>query len=130
MKRSIWSAGVYLLLVFLSGAAVGGFAHRLYTIHTVQAERSPQEYRKRYVEDMTRRLGLSADQIARLGAILDETRSRYRELHERYRPEMKSIQEDQTQRIRTILSAAQQTEYEKMREEREKRRKQGGKFGF
>jgi hypothetical protein len=137
MRRSIFSTGLSLLLVFVSGAVAGVFAHRLYTMNSVQARverdrpRSPDDYRKRYVADMKTRLGLSDDQVSKLGAILDETRTRYRDLHERFRPEMKSIQEDQTQKIRAILTSTQQAEYETMRAERDKRRKKdSSKFGF
>jgi hypothetical protein len=119
----------------LSGAVVGGFAHRLYTIHGVEARRevsrNPQEYRKRYVEDMKRRLHLSEAQVTQLGTVLDETRTRYRDLHERFKPEMRAIQDDQTQKIRALLDSNQQAEYEKWRQEREKRRNKqdGGKYG-
>jgi hypothetical protein len=136
MRRSILSTGLYLLLVFASGAIAGVFAHRLYTMNSVQAgrkesPRGPQDYRKRYISDMTKRLGLSEEQVKQLGAVLDETRSRYRELHERFRPEMKTIQDDQTQKIRALLSPAQQAEYEKMRQDRDKRRqKESGKHGY
>jgi Spy/CpxP family protein refolding chaperone len=130
MKRSAWSTAIYLLVVFASGTIVGAFAHRLYMVQSVQSvreaaetARNPQEYRKRYLGEMRVRLNLTAEQEAALNEILDDTRIRYRELHERFRPEMKSIQNEQTDKINAILNPAQQAQYEKMREEREQRRK-------
>jgi hypothetical protein len=117
-------------VVFASGAIVGAFAHRLYMVQSVQSvreaaetARDPQEYRKRYLAEMRTRLSLTPEQETALNDILDDTRVRYRELHERFRPEMKAIQNEQTDKINAILNPRQQTEYEKMREEREQRRK-------
>lgn len=126
-RRSSLSAIVYLLLVFLSGALVGIFSYRLYTATTVYSERgrpprSPEEYRKRYVEETTTRLNLTADQVSNLQHILDETRQRYHDVHERYRPELKAIETDQYKKILAMLTESQRTEYEKMRAERERRR--------
>jgi len=42
---------------------------------------------------------------------------------------MRAIQEEQSARIRAVLDPAQQKEYEKMRQEREERRKRGHKQG-
>src|SRR5712691_9469349 len=102
MKRSNLSAGIYLLLVFLSGALVGAFAHRLYMVNSVissTARKSPEEYRRKYVEEYRRkyveemksRLALNRDQVAKLQAVLDETRSCYDQLHEQSKPAMKAI---------------------------------------
>ena len=135
MKRSGWSAAIYLLLVFASGTAVGAFAHRLYMVHSVQsvreAARDPQQFRRLYMEEMKARLELSPEQETSVGSVLDDTRRQYRTLHERYRPEMKAIQDDQTSKINSLLDAKQQEEYAKMRRERdEKRKRDNAKYGL
>jgi hypothetical protein len=127
-NRSSLSAAVYLLLVFLSGALVGIFSYRLYTANTVYSSRiprNPEEYRRKYVEETTTRLKLSGDQVANLQQILDETRQRYHDVHERYRPELKAIETDQYKKILSMLTETQRAEYENMRAERERRRQQG-----
>ena len=125
MKRSSLSTGVYLLLVFLSGIVVGVFANRLYVMNSVSANanpKSPEEWRRKYVAEMRSRLRLSDQQVAQLEPILDETRQRFHDAHERAKPELKAIQDEQVQKIRSILKDDQKAEYEKMRAEREKRR--------
>ena len=124
MRRTGLATALYVVLVFLSGAAVGAFGHRLYLMSTVKAESrpSPEEFRRRYVEEMRTRLNLSADQLAKLNEILDSTRARFRASHERRQPEMKAIQDEQVSKIRSILTDAQRAEYEKLRAEREQRR--------
>lgn len=123
MKRVSVAAAASLMLVFVSGAAVGGFAYHLYSSKTVSAtvRKTPDQYRRDYMSEMTSRLKLSDDQAAKLNVILDETRARFREYRERTRPEMKQIHTDQVEKIKNILSKDQQVEYETMRQEREAR---------
>jgi len=128
-KRPIFTTRLYLALVFLSGILVGGFGVRLYTLSPVSASvnpRSPEEFKRRYIDEMHARLHLSDQQVKQLGPILGETRQRYREFHERYKPELKAIQNQQVGKIRSILTEGQQPEYSKMLEEREKQRQKSG----
>ena len=118
MKPSKLSVALSLLVVFLSGIVVGGLAHRFYALRAVEAAKarpSPEEWRRHYIGEMQSHLNLSDGQVQRLNQILDNTRSRYREMRER-------IQQEQVEQIRATLSDTQRTEYEKLRAEREKRR--------
>jgi hypothetical protein len=133
---------LYLSLVFASGIAVGGFGHWLFRAGTVEADlkqprrspdRSSEEFRRRLIEEMQARLGLSADQVVKINAILDDSRAKFREISARFEPEMKAIREQQIERTRAILSDEQKIEYEKFlaerKAEREKTRKQKGGHG-
>jgi len=133
MLRSKLSAGLYLLLVFLSGALVGGFGHRLYTMNSVSASTAvrlkPEDFRKKYLEDMRTRLKLTEAQQSQLAHIMDTTRDRFRTLHEHTKPQLdaikaqeKQIQADHRQEIRAMLNDTQRAEYEKVLAEREKKR--------
>jgi hypothetical protein len=130
MKLTRWTVALYMALVFACGGVVGAFAHRLYTVSGVSAnvsQRNPEEFRKRYMAEMTARLQLSDDQAAKLGVIMDETRVRFRDVREKIEPEMQKIREDQRQRISELLSPTQQAEWQKIVEERQRRR--GSKKG-
>ena len=116
---------LYLAILFLSGVAVGGFGLRLYTLNSVRASGgrpSPEEFQRRYVAELRTRLSLSDDQVSKLGPILDDTRKQFRELREKHRPELKAIQDEQTQRIRALLNDSQQAEFARFLDEREKQR--------
>ncbi len=131
MKRSQVAVAVYAVLTFTSGILVGAVGYRLYSsaaAGTRPGSHSPEEYRRKYVEEMRSRLKLSDRQAADLNVVLDATRDRWRQLREKERPEVKAIQDEQVQRIRAILDENQRVEYEKMREEREKRMR-GSKNG-
>lgn len=121
MRRSNAATLFYLLVVFASGAVVGGFANRLYMAKTVSATvnapHSRAEIRKQYIQDMRSRLQLTDAQVAELQQIADDTGKRMHETH-------KTIQDEHIQKVTAILNDSQKLEYAKMREEREKHRQE------
>jgi len=128
MKLSKSMIATYVALVFVSGMVLGVFGQRLYTESVVSAKSTgrptPEEWRKRYTAEMQSRLKLQPDQLTQLNAILDETRARTREVHERTIPGLQTIRKEQQDKIRAMLQPAQQTEYDKILMEREEREKQ------
>jgi F0F1-type ATP synthase membrane subunit b/b' len=130
MRLSRVSIAVYVGLVFASGAVLGAFGHRLYTVSAVSAKttkRNPEEFRKKIVTEYQQRLHLSDQQVAQLNAIMDETRTRVEETRQKMRPTYDKIHEEQTAKVREMLTPEQRVEYEKMRKEREERQKQPGR---
>jgi uncharacterized membrane-anchored protein YhcB (DUF1043 family) len=131
MRRSNLYVGLYLFLVFVSGVLVGAIAYRLYSTEAVSATKSSargsDDYRRQYLEEMRSRLKLRDDQVRQLDAILDATREEYHAIHQKLAPEMKAVQEEQVQKVLAMLNEAQRAEYQKMREERAKRKQQSTK---
>jgi Spy/CpxP family protein refolding chaperone len=130
MPKSKLSAFFSLLLVFLSGALVGAFAHRLYMVNSVTAVRSPQpnrpspeEFRRRQVEDLKNKVGLDDQQIAEYNRILDNTRQQFDQLHDKMNAEGRTIRDQQVEKVNAILRPEQRPLYEKWRAEREAERK-------
>mgnify|MGYP001796538558 CR=1 FL=1 len=107
MRRATLTTGLYLALLFLGGVAVGVFGHRLYTLNSVNASvnpRNPDEFRRRYVAEMRKRLKLTDDQVTSLGPILDETRPRHHPRVDNHRPGFKAIPAAQNRKIRESLT--------------------------
>lgn len=133
MNFSRKTIALYVGLVFVSGAVVGVFGDRLYTVTTVtkakNAKPSPEEFRRGYLSFMQKRLTLTETQVTKLGLILDETRARMNEVHERTIPEQQDIQKAQSDKIRALLSPAQQAEYDVVVKERRERMKKSGSRG-
>jgi hypothetical protein len=136
MKKSM-GVGLSLLAVFLSGAVVGAFGHRLYMVRSVYSGPStavapappkPEDFRKKYVEELRSRLQLDEPQLSKLNVILDQTREKFHEARERSkersRVESAQIRLDQRNLIRTILKPDQQTDYEKIIQERDGRERE------
>ena len=124
MRLSRVTIAIYIGLVFVSGAVLGAFGHRLYTVSTVSAKstrRNPEEFRKKVVAEYQERLHLSAQQVTQLNTIMDETRARVEETRQKMRPTYDKIHEEQTAKVREMLTPEQRVEYEKIRKEREER---------
>lgn len=133
MARSDRSIGVYLLLVFVSGIAVGAGGSQLLRGPAVSASgpvrKTPEEYRREYLGEMHSRLRLDDQQVAKLQIILEKTHEQYKHFREQAKPEMMRIQQEQVDSVNALLTDAQKLEYEKMRAEREARRKARGERG-
>ncbi len=128
MKRAGFPVVMYIALVFASGLLVGGFSYHLYSVNRPERHRQrpgPEDFRRRYVQEMTTRLKLSPEQISSLEQILDQSRARFDEVRKKSWPEMRAIQTEQIARINAILNDTQRAEYAKMREERDRRMKSG-----
>jgi hypothetical protein len=122
-----FSAILSLLLVFLSGALVGVLAYRAYILnpnHSAAAPRQPgpEDWRKRFVDDMRAKVQLDDQQVVQLEQILDETGAAVRKnmidthkLHE-------DLHAQQTARINAMLRPDQRLLFEKLRQEREQQR--------
>jgi len=123
MNLSKARISLYAVLIFLSGAAVGWFGLRLYTVNTVNANtvRNPEEWRKRYTGEMHTRLKLDGKQMDQLNSILDETHVRFTAARERIKPELDRIRSEQADKVRAMLTDPQKSEFEKMRREREEK---------
>jgi hypothetical protein len=131
MKLSRAAVALYIGLVFASGAVLGVFGDRLYTVSTnvnkaKRLKTSPEELRKMRLKEAKERLSLSEDQVTKLGLIYDETRARYEEQRQHSIPELQKINKDQIEKIRAILTPSQRDEYNRILKEREERGKKGG----
>jgi len=120
---SLGRAALLLVAVFGGGAAVGGFGVSLYNTRSVSAAPTPKEWRQKYVDALTQRLHLSADQISKLNGTLDETRDRYDGAKARHKSEMDRIHDEQVAKVRLFLDPAQISEYDRFREERDRERR-------
>jgi len=131
MKSTRLTVALYMALVFVCGAVVGAFGHRLYTVSGVSAngaQRNPEEFRKKFLTDLKSRLQLNDEQASKLVSIMDETRRRFKSTRDSIEPELEKIRDEQRQQISEILSPGQLVEWQKILEERRRARenKKGG----
>jgi len=130
VKRSYSGMLLSMLAVFASGIGVGALGHHLYTVKTVSAttsvqppKRTPEEWRRIYVSEMQQRLQLDEKQLTGLNTILDDTRTQFHSLKDKQKKESDQLRAEQTNKIRAMLSPPQRSEYEKFREERDRKMK-------
>lgn len=120
MSRSNPSIALYLLLIFASGVIVGAFGMRLYSPVTAKTA-APEDWRKQYMSEIQSRLKLTTTQATELNSILDETKARAHEAHALHDSTLSRIKEEQSAKIRNILTEEQRPEFDKFRAEREQR---------
>jgi len=132
MPKSRFSAAIYLLLIFLSGALVGGLSYRLYAVNTVTAVNgggrpprlNPEEARRHYMDEIQTRVNLDEDQIRQVNQILDETRSQFDQIRRKMNAEGRAIYDLQGEKIAAILRDEQKPLFAAFRAERERQRQQ------
>jgi hypothetical protein len=129
MPKSKFSAAIYLLLVFLSGALVGGLSYRLYAVNVVNAVNggprpSPEEARRRYIENIREKVKLDDQQVQEVNQILDDVRAQFNDMHNKMHSEVQSINSRQVEKITAILRDDQKPLYAAFRAERERMRQQ------
>ncbi len=131
MKLSRSAIAMYVGLVFASGAVLGAFGQRLYTVSTTVSAKNPprnaEEFRKRVVAEMQSRLKLTDPQVARLNEIMDETRASVEETRHKMRPAFQAIHEEEIDKVRAMLTPEQKIEHAKMVKELKERQKQTGR---
>jgi Spy/CpxP family protein refolding chaperone len=131
VKLSRLTIALYVGLIFASGVVLGVFGHSLYAVTTVVSKTTPkpEELRKKRLAEMQSRMKLSDEQLSKINSIYDETRAKFHEVRERYKPELDSLESAQRDKVRAVLTPDQRAEYEKMLKEREEQQKQNGGRG-
>jgi len=123
MPRSRISIALYLVLVFASGILVGIVSYRLYSTNTASANNTPSsltEFRKRYLDGMRTKVGVSEDQIVRITRTLDDTKRKFDALAAQEQPLHDKIQQEHIDEVKALLTDKQIVAYDNWRAERER----------
>ena len=124
MANSKLSAFLSLLLVFLSGIAVGAVGYHVYNS---KKHPTPEEFRNHLVQEMTQEVHLDDRQVASLKQIYEETRASFDEARSRenakLRAEGQAIHDLQVENIKQILRPDQIPLYDALRARHEAERK-------
>src|SRR5579863_2163463 len=126
------AAGVWLAVVFVMGAAVGGvfgyaFAHKTYAYTNL----SEPERRAKRVADMTQEIGLTPEQAQKVDAVLLKAHSEIKQIHDKSESDIDAVRQSKRAEIRTYLTDEQRPKFEafiqKIDEERKKQQQGQGK---
>jgi len=116
MKRL--KAVLLLLLVFIAGVGVGVVGTRLAVRHFVrQAIANPDFLRQKIEQDLTHRLGLNADQQAKLREILIQAQKKFKDLRAEYQPRNTAIFTGAQTSLAEILTPEQREKFGKIKAE-------------
>jgi Spy/CpxP family protein refolding chaperone len=131
---SLRKARIWLAVVFLVGAAIGvlfgyNFGHRSYAA-TVAAKPLPEpEWRAKRVAEMTKELGLTSDQSAKLNDVLRQKHQEMKTIRDKSDQDVDVVRQNGRNQIRAFLTPEQLPKFEamvqRMDEERKKQQQQG-----
>jgi Spy/CpxP family protein refolding chaperone len=118
MKKNQLSAFLIAVLLFASGAAVGALGHRYYAQTVVSAK---EDFRQHYLNEMRTKLNLTPAQVTQLEGIMDETKAKYKAVHDSNHPTMVKIKAEHVERVQSILTPQQLPIYAQLVAEHERR---------
>lgn len=121
-------AALWVAVVFLLGAALGGvvgfiFAHRSVSAN---APMTAQERRAQKVEELTREANLTPDQRQQLEAILTQLHGEYKTLREQSDAQIDQARQKGRNQIRAILTPDQKPQFEAFLKKMDEERKRNG----
>ena len=125
-------ARLWLALVFVLGIAIGGtfgysFAHRSYAA-TSQPSMSEPERRAKRVAEMTREIGLTAEQSQKVDGIILSAHEAMKKVREKSDADLDGIRQNARGQMREVLTPEQKPKFEDfVRKIDEERKKSGGK---
>lgn len=126
-------AVLLVVVVFVLGIALGAVGTYLVTSR-VQAARVQPSLRTGPGHAMavfTRDLDLNQDQQNQIQAILNDTRAKYAQLHEKLDPEYEEVRQEGRQKIRQVLTPEQRPKFEDLlrQMDEDRRRRQAAPDG-
>ena len=125
ISRSKSRAVLALASVCLAGAVLGAVGVYSYSVRGGQGRGlAPAEYRMRLLNHLTEDLELDMEQREQIANILEDIGERYQSVREAIEPELEAIRQQRADRIMSVLYEDQQVKYEKILEERRRRREQ------
>lgn len=122
-------AGLWLGIVFVLGAALGGvlgyaFAHRSYASeHTTLTAEARRAQRR---EQLTRDVQLTPDQQKQVAAILDGAQVEYKAVHDVMDPQIEAVRQKTRDKIRVLLTPNQTPKLEAFFRQLDEERKKNG----
>lgn len=119
-------AAVWVGIVFLVGAAVGGMAGYGYSRWSVSAAHAPVPEpvkRAQRVEQLTKELGLTSEQAHQLDAILMERHAESKAIHDQSDAQFEQVRRKGREQIRAILTPEQKPKFEEFLRKLDEERK-------
>jgi Spy/CpxP family protein refolding chaperone len=122
-------AGLWVGVVFLLGAALGGVGGYYYAHHPVLAQNAPLPEpvkRAQRVEQLTQLLGLTSAQSQQLDAILLQHHTEAKTIHEQTDKQLEQVRQKGRDQVRAILTPEQKPKFEEFLNKLDAERKRRG----
>ncbi len=119
-------AALWVGVVFLLGAALGGMVGYSYEHHLVSAASTPlpePERRAHRVEELTQALGLTSAQSQQIDAILLQRHTEVKSIHDQTDAQIDQVRQKGREQIRAILTPEQKPKFEEFLKNLDQQRK-------
>jgi Spy/CpxP family protein refolding chaperone len=103
-------AALLVIVVFLLGALVGGLATHVWSIHA--AARGIPHGPDQLIDQLSRELQLSPDQLKQVTEIVDEAHTQMRALYAPIDAQREQIRKQARERMRAVLTPDQKVKFE------------------
>jgi len=122
-------AALWVGVVFLLGAALGGvlgylFAHR--PVNAANPPLSEPERRARRVEELTKELTLTPQQAQQVDAILQQRHAETKAIHDQTDAQLDAVRQKGRAEVRAILTSEQLPKFEEFLKQMDEQRKRNG----
>jgi hypothetical protein len=124
-----WKAALWVGVVFLLGAALGGVVGYSYEHHLVSAASTPlpEPVRRAHrVEELRQALSLTSTQSQQVDAILLERHTEVKTIHDQTDAQIDQVRQKGRDQIRAILNPEQKPRFEDFLRDLDEKRKHGG----
>jgi Spy/CpxP family protein refolding chaperone len=122
-------AALWVGVVFLLGAALGGVGGYSYARHVVSAASTPLPEpvkRAQRVEQLTQLLGLTSTQSQQLDAILLQGHTEAKAIHDQTDAQIEQVRRKRRDQVRAILTPEQKPKFEEFLKNLDQQRKHSG----
>jgi len=121
-------AALWVAVVFLLGAALGGVVGYIFAHRTVSANApmTAQQRRARKVEQLTKDANLTPEQRQQLESILTQLHGEYKALHEQADAQIDQARQKGRSQIRAMLTPEQKLAFEEFLKKMDEERKRNG----
>lgn len=132
-RDSVKKARLWLAVVFLVGAAIGivfgySFGHHTVIANTAPSPMSEPERRAKRVAEMSKELGLNAEQGAKMDEIIKSAHEQIKGIRDNSEKEVDTVRQSARNQMRAMLTDEQRPKFEaivqRMDEERKKAQQQ------
>lgn len=123
-------AALWIGLVFLLGAALGGVVGNVFGVHATSTPQQLTDSQKRAqkVQRLTQELDLTADQQKQIEAVIASVQVEYKAIRQSTEPQINEARQKGREQIRAILTPEQRPKFEdflrRLDEERKKNTQQ------
>jgi len=101
-----------VLIVFVLGVLIGGIGDHLWGLRVWGSQPHPMTHRDQIIDDLTRELNLTPDQVKKVTAAVDQKQAEINKLYAPLNSQRDQIRQQGREQIRAALTPEQQKKFD------------------